>query len=69
MTTAEIATWPAVRDVVRELGLSQCYINQLIHGGRLDAVRTRLGWLVDPKSVMAFAAEREARKPTARRSA
>jgi hypothetical protein len=62
MTTADIATWPAVRDVVRELGLSQCYINQLINAKppRLDAVRTRLGWLVDPASVAAFKAKRAA---------
>jgi hypothetical protein len=62
MTTAEIATWPAVRDVVREIGLSQCYINILIHQGRLQAVKTRLGWLVDPASVAALAAERATRK-------
>jgi hypothetical protein len=61
MTTAELATWPAVRDVVRELSLSQCYVNIMIHDGRLDAVCTRLGWLVDPESVARLKAERAAR--------
>jgi hypothetical protein len=53
-----VAEWPAVRDVVRELDLSQVYINRLVRQGRLRAVRTRLGWLVDPKSVRAYAQER-----------
>ncbi len=56
------ADWPAVRDVMRQLDLSQPYITKLIHRQRLAAVRTRLGWLVDPDSVRAFDAHRQARK-------
>jgi hypothetical protein len=63
----DVVTWPAVRDVVRETGLSQAWISQLIHAGRLHAVRTRLGWLLDPASVAAFEAERAARKATRKR--
>jgi hypothetical protein len=60
----DITTWPAVRDVVRDAGISQGYVSQLIHANlpRLRAVRTRLGWLVDPASVAAFKAERGARQ-------
>ena len=61
MTPVDAEVWPSVRDVVRETRLSQAYINQMIHAGRLHAVRTRLGWLVDPASVAAFEAERAAR--------
>jgi hypothetical protein len=58
----DIAMWPAVRDVVWRLDLSQPYINRLIRLGRLRAVRTRLGFLVDPESVAAFEAERARRQ-------
>ncbi|HEV2460730.1 MAG TPA: hypothetical protein VGS80_20440 [Ktedonobacterales bacterium] len=68
MTVEQIARWPAVRDVVRELGLIPCYVNTLINEHRIDAVRTRLGWLVNPESVARFKAEREARQQR-RRSA
>jgi len=61
MTTLDVVTWPAVRDVVRQTHLSPAYISQMIHAGRLRAVRTRLGWLVDPDSVAAFEAERASR--------
>jgi hypothetical protein len=60
--TMTVAEWPSVRDVVRELDLSQVYVNRLVRQGRLHAVRTRLGWLVDPQSVAEFQAEREARQ-------
>ncbi len=60
--TMTVAEWPSVRDVVRELDLSQVYVNRLVRLGRLRAVRTRLGWLVDPASVAAFETERAARK-------
>jgi hypothetical protein len=62
MTPVDVVAWPAVRDVVRETQLSQTRISQLIHTGRLRAVRTRLGWLVDPESVVVFEAERAARR-------
>jgi len=57
-----VAEWPAVRDVVRELDLSQVYINRLVRQGRLRAVRTRLGWLVDPESVKTYARQRAERR-------
>jgi excisionase family DNA binding protein len=60
--SANVAEWPAIRDVTRQLDMSQPYVTRLIHSGRLQAVRTRLGWLVNPESVAAFAAERTARQ-------
>ncbi len=58
----EIAQWPAARDVQMQLGYSGPHVNRLIHTGRLHAVKTRLGWLIDPQSVEAFAAARSAQR-------
>ena len=52
----EIANWAAARDVQARLGFSGPYVNKLVRTGRLHAVKTRLGWLIDPQSVEAFAA-------------
>ena len=54
MTAVDVVLWPSVSDVVRETQLSQARVSQLIHAGRLHAVRTRLGWLIDPESVAAL---------------
>jgi hypothetical protein len=67
MTEADAATWPAVRDAMRVTTLSQARISQLIHSGRLRAVRTRLGWLINPTSLAALQAERAARKARGKR--
>jgi hypothetical protein len=56
----DVMSWPAVRDVVGETHLSATYVLRLIKTGRLDAVRTRLGLLVDPASVARLQAERKA---------
>jgi excisionase family DNA binding protein len=58
----EIANWAAARDVQARLGFSGPYVNKLVRTGRLRAVRTRLGWLIDPQSVEAFAAARSAQR-------
>jgi hypothetical protein len=63
MTVTDAETWPSVRDIVRSEGLSQTYISQLIKAGKLRAVKTRLGWLLDPDSVAAFQANRQGRWP------
>ena len=52
----EIANWPAARDVSARLGFSGPYVNKLVRTGRLYAVKTRLGYLINPQSVEAFAA-------------
>jgi predicted site-specific integrase-resolvase len=58
----DAATWPNVRDVAKQLDVSAVYAWRLIRLGRLQAVRTRNGFLIDPGSVAAFAAERIARQ-------
>jgi hypothetical protein len=54
-------SWPTVRDVAKQLDVSPVYVNRLVYTGRLVAVRTRLGFLIDPASLAAFEAARLAR--------
>lgn len=54
-------TWPSVRDVAREYRVSETYVRTLIQQGRLRAVRTRLGLLIDPSSVAVYASGRPSR--------
>jgi excisionase family DNA binding protein len=61
MSPVEIIEWPNVRDVAQQLNVSAPYVNRLIHLGRLQAVRTRLGFLVNPESAATFDAARAAR--------
>lgn len=50
--------WPSIRDVAHDLRVSTVYVLMLIHDRRLHAIRTRLGWLVDPASVTDYARTR-----------
>jgi excisionase family DNA binding protein len=46
----------------QRVGLSQQYIYRLVKDGRIKAVMTDLGYLVDPHDLARFAAERGAKK-------
>jgi hypothetical protein len=58
----DVATWPTVRQLTRRWDISQVYVNRLIADGRLQAVRSPLGYFVNPESADAYEREREARK-------
>lgn len=62
MTGVEVVTWPSISDVVRQAGISPTRVRQLIGVGRLRAVNTRLGYLIDPDSLAQWQAYRAARK-------
>jgi excisionase family DNA binding protein len=62
MSAIGIVDWPNVRDVAKQLDVSAVYVNYLIHAGRLEFVRTRLGFLVRPESVVQFEAARADRR-------
>jgi excisionase family DNA binding protein len=62
MTVTDASEWPSVRDVGYETRLSVPYVMQLIHTGKLYAIKTRAGYLVDPASVAAWLAAREAKR-------
>lgn len=53
----EFAKWPSARDAARQLGYSVMHISRLVRSGKLHAVRTRVGWLIDPESVAAYEAD------------
>jgi excisionase family DNA binding protein len=65
----DVSTWLTVRQVTRQLNLSQPYVSRLILSGRLSAVRTPLGYFVSPESVAALKAERTASPIVQRRAA
>lgn len=63
----ELETWHSVQSARKELHLSRQGVRNLLERGELLGVKTRVGWLIDPASVRAFAllkrdeAEREKR--------
>ena len=61
MVESQISSWLTTMDTARRLGTSESYVRLLRDAGRLQAVRTRLGWLVDPVSVERLAAARAGR--------
>jgi hypothetical protein len=67
MNGVEVVSWPTVRDAMYEMHLSQSRVVQLIYSGELRAVRTGLGWLVDPESLATLQAKRAARPARGRR--
>ena len=53
----DVLGWPRPVDAGRQLGVSAAQVKALVAKGRLDAIRTPLGRLIDPASV-----EREQRR-------
>jgi len=54
----EIESWLSPSEAGKLLGTSGQWVTQLARAGRLDGVRTSLGWLVNPKDVDRLAKER-----------
>jgi excisionase family DNA binding protein len=54
----ELVTWLTVRQAAQQLGIARLTCYQLIKLGRVRAVQTPLGLLVDPASVERYAATR-----------
>jgi excisionase family DNA binding protein len=50
--------WMTPSRAARELGLSVAWVKKLVEQGKLEAERTVLGRLIDPKSVAKLKAER-----------
>jgi hypothetical protein len=51
----ELQEWLGVGDAREELGRSRQGIRNMLESGELRGVKTRIGWLIDPASVRAFA--------------
>lgn len=56
-----IQDWPSIRDAAETLHMATPSVWRLIQTNHLEAARTRLGYLVDPRSVAAYAEQRHAR--------
>ncbi len=54
----EIESWLSPSEAGKLLGTSGQWVTQLARTGRLDGVRTSLGWLVNPEDVDRVAKER-----------
>jgi excisionase family DNA binding protein len=54
----ELVSWLTVRHAAQQLGVARLTAYNLIRAGRLRAVETPLGLLVDPASVAHYAATR-----------
>ena len=54
----EIESWLSPSEAGTVLGTSGQWVTQLARAGKLDAVRTSLGWLVNPADVERLANER-----------
>lgn len=51
----ELEDWHSVQSAREELGLSRQGIRNMLERGELLGIKTRIGWLIDPDSVRAFA--------------
>ena len=58
----DLTHWPSVTDVARAHGVTIAYVYRLLHEERLRGIQTRVGWLLDPASVAAWAATRRGAK-------
>ena len=51
MRQKDLEKWLSASDVARTRGVSRQAIHQQLNDGHYRSVRTRIGWLIDPKSV------------------
>ena len=51
MRLNELEKWLSASDVARLKGVSRQAIHMQLNDGHYRSVKTRIGWLVDPKSV------------------
>ncbi len=65
----DISTALAPSEAARELGLSKTMVCLLCRQGKLNAVKTTLGWLIEPEDVERLRRERAERKRVGARHA
>lgn len=58
MRLKDLEHWLSASDVARMRGVSRQAIHQQLNEGRYRAVKTRVGWLVDPKEADRIERER-----------
>ena len=58
MRLKEMESWLTPTDVGRRFGVSRQAVHKWLENGKLRAVKTRAGWLIDPDDVERAARER-----------
>jgi excisionase family DNA binding protein len=51
MRLKDLENWLTPGDVAQELGITRQAVHKWLQDGRLRAVKTRQGWLIDPAEV------------------
>jgi excisionase family DNA binding protein len=63
MRMKDFEHWLSVKDAAERLGISRQAVLKRLEDGKMGrAVKTRLGWLIDPESVEEAARERKEAK-------
>ena len=57
--TTQLESWMSPATAARKLGVSPQWVQELVDTGKLRAIRTELGRLIDPASVDELSAERQ----------
>lgn len=58
----ELEDWLTPGEAAPHIGISRQALHKWLYDGRLRAVNTHAGWLIDPEDVTRLASEREAKK-------
>lgn len=53
----ELESWLTPGDVAKREGISRQAVHKRLDNGKYRAVKTRLGWLVDPESIESHTGE------------
>jgi predicted DNA-binding protein (UPF0251 family) len=63
MRLKDFESWLSVKDASDRLGISRQAIHKRLEEGKMGrAVKTKIGWLIDPESVEKAAREREGKE-------
>jgi excisionase family DNA binding protein len=59
MRMKDFENWLTATDAAERIGISRQAVHKWLEDGKLRAVKTRLGWLIDPEAVEKAARERK----------
>lgn len=59
MRMKDFEKWLSVKDASDRIGISRQAVHKRLEDGKMRAVKTRIGWLIDPDAVEKAAQERK----------
>ena len=59
MRMKDFENWLSVKDASDRIGISRQAVHKRLEDGKMRAVKTRIGWLIDPDAVEKAAQERK----------